>query len=213
MENMIDIELLKKLRSKKCWSQEELATASGLSHRTVQRVESSGNCSLESNKALAAALDIEAAKLKLREPKWFSIIQLLKFTNYSKKAATLLLTALLFVISILVVTNYQSTAEFNIVIKDPYGVYSDVLTIELQLGETEVLELHNGYSLEIDYISGAIHELRTQLYFTGEGGKILLHSSIRSGTEFQPVKYEVNSPDNVIFTSPFIDSNTGTSST
>jgi len=213
MENMIDTELLKKLRSKKCWSQEELATASGLSHRTVQRVESSGNCSLESNKALAAALDIEADKLKFREPKWFSIIQLLKFTHYSKKTATLLFTSILFIISILVVTNYQRTAEFNIIIKDPYGVYSDTLTVELQLGETELLYLHNGYSLEVDYISGAIHQLKTQLYFTGEAGKILLHSSVRTGTEFQPVKYEISPSGNVIFTSPFIDSDIGVSST
>jgi transcriptional regulator with XRE-family HTH domain len=36
MEYMINTKLLKQLRKQKNWSQEELATASGLSHRTIQ---------------------------------------------------------------------------------------------------------------------------------------------------------------------------------
>ena len=62
MEYMINTKLLKQLRKQKNWSQEELAAASSLSHRTVQRIESLGNCSLESKRALAAALEIETNK-------------------------------------------------------------------------------------------------------------------------------------------------------
>ncbi len=197
---MIDIELLKKLRAKKYWSQEELATASGLSHRTIQRVESSGNCSLESSKALAAALDIEAGQLKRRESKWVSINRFLKLNHYSNTKAVFLITSVIFICFILVVANYKRTAEFNIVIEDPYGVYTDNLTIELEPGVTEVVELHNGYSLDIDYIANDV--LKAQLYFTDQDGRVLVHSSIRSGAEFQPVKYEVSSSGKVTFISP-----------
>lgn len=45
------------LRKRRSWSQDELATAAGLSLRTVQRIESEGTASLQSMKALAAALE------------------------------------------------------------------------------------------------------------------------------------------------------------
>jgi|ACQI01.1.fsa_nt_gi transcriptional regulator with XRE-family HTH domain len=49
---------IQKLRHAKCWSQEELATASGWSVRTIQRIEKTGNASLESTKALASVFNI-----------------------------------------------------------------------------------------------------------------------------------------------------------
>ena len=45
-------------RMKKAWTQEQLAVAAGLSKRTVQRVESEANASLETQKALAATLGL-----------------------------------------------------------------------------------------------------------------------------------------------------------
>ena len=45
---------IQKLRASKCWSQDELASASGLSVRTIQRVEKNGTASLETTKALAS---------------------------------------------------------------------------------------------------------------------------------------------------------------
>jgi transcriptional regulator with XRE-family HTH domain len=46
------------LREKKSWSQEHLASASGLSVRTIQRVEVENIASAETRLALAAALDV-----------------------------------------------------------------------------------------------------------------------------------------------------------
>lgn len=63
MEVMIKSELVKSLRLNKSWSQEKLAAASGLSLRTVQRVESSGTASLETKLALCAALNIQPEQL------------------------------------------------------------------------------------------------------------------------------------------------------
>ena len=55
---------IRKLRNIKCWSQDELATASGLSVRTIQRVEKNGSASIETTKALAAVFDITPHELQ-----------------------------------------------------------------------------------------------------------------------------------------------------
>jgi transcriptional regulator with XRE-family HTH domain len=46
-------------RRQKAWTQDELAVASGLNLRTIQRIEKDGQVSLQSAKALAAALDLD----------------------------------------------------------------------------------------------------------------------------------------------------------
>ncbi|WP_105254209.1 helix-turn-helix domain-containing protein [Pseudoalteromonas sp. T1lg75] len=54
---------LKQLRLSRQLSQEQLAQMSGLNVRTVQRIESGANASLESQKCLAAALNVDLATL------------------------------------------------------------------------------------------------------------------------------------------------------
>lgn len=63
----INSALVKKLRTEKSWSKEELATASGLNLRTVQRIETEATASLQSKKALAAAFDIAVKDLEQME--------------------------------------------------------------------------------------------------------------------------------------------------
>jgi transcriptional regulator with XRE-family HTH domain len=65
MEQMIDKDLIRELRSERTWSQDQLASISGLSPRTVQRIERDGICSLESKKALAAAFEVNAVNLNV----------------------------------------------------------------------------------------------------------------------------------------------------
>ncbi|PNH84828.1 hypothetical protein C1M56_19585 [Vibrio diazotrophicus] len=62
---MVNQELIKKLRSGKFWSQEQLAFIAGISLRTIQRIESEGKCSLESKKAIAAAFEVDVAELSV----------------------------------------------------------------------------------------------------------------------------------------------------
>ena len=50
---------VKELRTKKGWSQEHLAQASGLSLRTIQRIESGKRAGLETLNGLAAVFDID----------------------------------------------------------------------------------------------------------------------------------------------------------
>ena len=64
----INCALILELRAARPWSQEELSIAAGLSLRTIQRVEKDGVASLQSRKAIAAALDIDVSDLDYQEP-------------------------------------------------------------------------------------------------------------------------------------------------
>lgn len=55
--------IIRKLRLERAWSQEQLAALSGLSVRTIQRIERGQNPGLDSLKALAAVFDIDVATL------------------------------------------------------------------------------------------------------------------------------------------------------
>ena len=66
-------------RERRAWSQEHLAEVTGLSLRTIQRVETSGSASFETARAIAAVLEFEVDSLRgpdestrqslLRQPK------------------------------------------------------------------------------------------------------------------------------------------------
>jgi DNA-binding XRE family transcriptional regulator len=58
--------LVKLMREERGWSQEQLAAISGISERTVQRVEKDGKCSLESKMALASAFEVSPIDLEDR---------------------------------------------------------------------------------------------------------------------------------------------------
>lgn len=51
--------ILRKLRLQHGWSQEQLAELTGLSTRTIQRIERGGQASLESANALAAVFEVD----------------------------------------------------------------------------------------------------------------------------------------------------------
>ncbi len=55
---------IQQLRMQRCWSQDELASLSSLSVRTIQRVEKNGNASLETVKALASVFELAPEELQ-----------------------------------------------------------------------------------------------------------------------------------------------------
>ena len=63
----INVDLVLSARKQKSWSQEELAIASGLNLRTIQRIENEASASLQSKKALASALDLDVHDLDYQE--------------------------------------------------------------------------------------------------------------------------------------------------
>ena len=64
----INSALVLQLRNARSWSQEELATATGLNLRTVQRIENEASASLQSKKALAAVFEIDITALEAKGP-------------------------------------------------------------------------------------------------------------------------------------------------
>lgn len=78
MDVKVNTDLIRKLRQDRALSQEELATAAGLSLRTVQRIESDGIASLESKKALAGVFGIDSAGLDDRREEKAEVEQALQ---------------------------------------------------------------------------------------------------------------------------------------
>ncbi|BCO17613.1 MULTISPECIES: helix-turn-helix domain-containing protein [unclassified Alteromonas] len=77
--------ILKQLRISQRLSQEQLAQMSGLNVRTIQRIESGANASIESQKCLAAALNVdidtlnqESLKMDKRSDNWKALPLFLK---------------------------------------------------------------------------------------------------------------------------------------
>lgn len=63
----ISSDVIRELRRERGWSQEQLAAVSGLSERTIQRIETEGTCSLDSKMALASAFELPPSALSPRE--------------------------------------------------------------------------------------------------------------------------------------------------
>jgi len=59
----VSVEKIKKLRKHSGWSQERLADISGISLRTIQRIENGDNASLESQLAIATAFNMSPVEL------------------------------------------------------------------------------------------------------------------------------------------------------
>ena len=64
--------IIKKLRLQRGWSQEQLAQLSGISTRTIQRMEQGQKASVESLKSLAAVFDVNFDELQ-QEPEAMNI--------------------------------------------------------------------------------------------------------------------------------------------
>jgi len=109
--------IVKKLRLQRAWSQEQLSELSGLSIRTIQRIEGGQKPSLESQKALAAVFEIELSDLQMEpnmssnihvtedEQKAFKEVQAIK-GFYSHLLRYVLIISLLFVINLVTNPDY-----------------------------------------------------------------------------------------------------------
>ena len=65
----VDADLILKKRRERAWSQDELAMASGLNLRTIQRIEKEATASLQSTKALASAFELSIRDIEYEDTK------------------------------------------------------------------------------------------------------------------------------------------------
>ena len=78
---------IQKLRVEKGWSQEDLAMHSGLSVRTIQRIENGKRASLESLKCLAAVFETNVSNLVQEKPMTNSQPTNQQFIEHAEKEA------------------------------------------------------------------------------------------------------------------------------
>jgi transcriptional regulator with XRE-family HTH domain len=113
--------LVQKLRLQRGWSQEQLATISGLSVRTIQRIERGQPPGLESLKSLAAIFEVDVSELRAitLEEQAMPIMpssksetdELLAFAKIRKlKGFYLHLSVYVVVVFFLVINNWFTTA-------------------------------------------------------------------------------------------------------
>jgi transcriptional regulator with XRE-family HTH domain len=65
MDMKVDSKKIRAERERRAWSQEHLATVSGLGLRTIQRIEKTGAASFESARGLAAVFEVDVASLRI----------------------------------------------------------------------------------------------------------------------------------------------------
>jgi transcriptional regulator with XRE-family HTH domain len=65
MDMKVDSKRIRAERERRAWSQEHLATVSGLGLRTIQRIEKTGAASFESARSLAAVFEVDVASLRV----------------------------------------------------------------------------------------------------------------------------------------------------
>ncbi|SDG80733.1 Transcriptional regulator, contains XRE-family HTH domain [Vibrio xiamenensis] len=106
--------LIRKLRLERGWSQDQLATLSGLSVRTIQRIERGATPGLESLNALAAVFEVDIEQLKhgesssswsLEEQQVYEQVKEIK-GFYSHLISYVAVIAMLFVINLIVSPGY-----------------------------------------------------------------------------------------------------------
>jgi len=111
--------IVKKLRTSKNWSQEQLASMAGLSVRTIQRVESGQTASIETLKSLASVFEVDITKLTEvitvidkasenweKQPLWFKFL----FLGIRSRKMQLTFEIACFVTGILLFTFYPFKA-------------------------------------------------------------------------------------------------------
>ena len=125
---------LKNMRLARGWSQEDLAAASGLSARTIQRIETGHRPGLETRKSLAA-FDTDVASLQM-DPAMPAPIDPDRETNV--KGLWLHLWAFVVVIAALVGLNYVATPGqlwvHWVALFWSLGVLLHVITIRVRFG-------------------------------------------------------------------------------
>jgi transcriptional regulator with XRE-family HTH domain len=116
MKMELNKETLKSQRDTRAWSQTQLADVSGLSLRTIQRIEKTGIASQESAKSLAAVYECSITDLVTKELS-SKLVGKFSFSKTTSKAKVIHLFVLLPVLSValfLFWTGHSSTDWVNI---------------------------------------------------------------------------------------------------
>lgn len=144
MDMKINKEALRRERELRAWTQSHLAEVADLSMRTVQRIERTGDASMESAGALAAALELELSAL-MDVPVVVNSVAPIEPHRYK-------LWGLIGVIgSAIVALGWWSNAAaeqvmVSLSIETPGNIYSDMMLLN-ELGKESEINLENQFRM------------------------------------------------------------------
>ncbi|WP_462154282.1 helix-turn-helix transcriptional regulator [Pseudoalteromonas piscicida] len=169
MEMQINKQLIKSKRVERAWSQSELAQISGLSLRTIQRIEKLGTASLESIKALAAVYEVNVMEIQLKPET--------KGAKFTRKAAaffagTAVMAASVFTLSasakpvmvdLMLTSQGQTLADVQVLNEE--GAFSEIVfSDKLKIRLTSKIEQENQVKIV------------TEIYSLSSEGQVLIAS-------------------------------------
>lgn len=193
MDMKINKEILRRERELRAWTQSHLAEVADLSMRTVQRIERTGDASMESAGALAAALNIELAVL-MEAP----------ITSDKRTPASSRLYKLWGVIgvisSVLVAAGWWSSAAaeqvmVSLSVEASGRVYSDMMLLN-EIGKESEMTLDNQFRMLFSTNRHGEHLLINAKIYNLVGDEYQLISSPAMLVEDQkPASMHVTFPD------------------
>lgn len=193
MDMKINKEVLRRERELRAWTQSHLAEIANLSMRTVQRIERTGDVSMESASALAAALNVDLAIL-LSSPAVPESVTPTKPRRYR-------LWSLLGLIgSMLVALGWWSTAVaeqvmVSLSIERGEQIYSDMLLLN-EIGKEGGMELDEQFRMSVNTKrQGEDLLFSTKIYHFADGEYRLFSSPAMLVKNEQPASMRVIFPD------------------
>lgn len=193
MDMKVNKETLRRERELRAWTQSHLAEIADLSSRTVQRIERTGDASMESASALAAAFNLDLAQL-LEVP-----AAELEGTS-GKFRRMKLWTALGLSVSVVTGVGWwsQAAAEqvmISLAIETADSVYSNMMLVNDIGGESEMLLADQFRLLFKIGRKGEALMVSAQVYNFVEGDYRLISSPAMLIGDQQPASIKFTAPD------------------
>jgi transcriptional regulator with XRE-family HTH domain len=193
MDMKINREILRRERELRAWTQNHLAEIADLSMRTVQRIERTGDASMESAGALAAALDIDLVVLMEAPIATDEIIP-------AKSRPYKLWGAIGVISSVLVAAGWWSSAAaeqvmVSLSIETSGRVYSDMMLLN-EIGRESEMKLDDQFRMLFTTNRQGEHLLiNAKIFNVVDGEYQLISSPAMLVEDQQPASMHVTFPD------------------
>lgn len=199
MDMKINKEILRRERELRAWTQSHLAEVADLSMRTVQRIERTGDASMESASALAAALDLELVVL-METPASIKISAETNGSTPTKSRRYKLWSALALLGSAVVAAGWWSSAAaeqvmVSLSIETPDNIYSDMMLLN-EIGKEGEMKLDNRFRMVFNTNRQGEHLLLTaKIYnFVEDEYRLFSHPAMLVENQ-KPASMHVTFPD------------------
>lgn len=171
MEMQVNIELIKRERAKRAWSKTQLADVSGLSLRTIQRIEKTGAASLESVMSIASVLELDVSDLQKKQ-------------HFTLKSLNTKLSVMLSAISMVITSFFVMTATaqpvmFDLTLKSHGKILAEFQILNKENAESEMLMSNNLKILLTSSIEDQDNvRISTKIFDISSGREVLIASPI-----------------------------------